>query len=186
MTPTAEADAPAAAAADDAGVLPPYSAENAVCPKCQFAAAFTHYRPAVPPVVMSDWNGGMRRGPLPQRLERECERCSFTWDEALVAAQVGMTVDALVYALDNSLPYPVELDRSVLEYMAFKLLGALHVTARPDNPLWKYSDGRPPVDVAPQPAPAGTAICEVPHETREEEDACEDRRTAHKEKETTR
>ncbi|MEU7323344.1 hypothetical protein ABZ682_22755 [Streptomyces griseoviridis] len=171
MTPTAEAEAPTVAD-DDAGVLPPYSAENAICPKCQFTSAFTHYRPAVPPVVILDWNGGPRRGPLPQRLERECERCSFCWDEALATAQAGMTVDALVYALHSSMPYPVELDLSVLEYMAFKLLAALHVTARPDNPLWKYSNGRPPVPVAPG------DICEVPHETHAEDAACEDRRTS--------
>ncbi|MDX3345961.1 hypothetical protein PV368_11010 [Streptomyces sp. ME02-6979A] len=151
MTSTTHAEAETATVADG-GVLPPYSGTDAVCPKCVFNEAFTWYRPAITrPTNFGDFNGKhARRGPLPERLERECSRCSFKWDEALVVSHLGMTVDALVYALDNSTPYRIELDRPVLEYMAFKLLGALHITARPDNPLWKYSDGRPPAPVAPQ------------------------------------
>ncbi|MFI2434720.1 hypothetical protein [Streptomyces sp. NPDC018693] len=167
-------------AGHDGGVLPPYSAEGAVCPKCLYTEAFTWYRQALTRrVTVSDWNGAVaRRGPLPERHERECGRCTYRWDEALPVDRPGMTVDALVYALDNSTPYPVELDRTVLEHMAFKLLGVLNVTARPDHPLWQYSDGRPPPAVAPQPAQDSTTICEVPHETREEEEACERRRLA--------
>lgn len=149
---TSITQAEAATAADDEGMLPPYSGADAICAKCALNGAFTKIRPAVlRPTVVEDWNGqDVRRGPLPERLERECERCGYRWDEALVVTHPGMTVDALVYALDNSTPYRRELERPVLEYMAFKLLGALHIVARPDNPLWKYSDGRPPAPVAPQ------------------------------------
>ncbi|MFD7957010.1 hypothetical protein ACFV4X_26395 [Streptomyces ardesiacus] len=155
MTSTTQAEA--VTAADDAGVLPPYSGTDAVCPKCVFNEAYTWYRPAINrPTNFEDFNGKhTRRGPLPERLERECQRCGFRWDEALVTSQPGMTVDALAYALDNSTPYRKELERPVLEYMAFKLLGALHIVARPDNPLWQYSDGRAPAPVAPQ-EPADT------------------------------
>jgi hypothetical protein len=155
MTPTVEADAPTAADADG-GMLPPYSAEDAVCPMCQYMEAFTWFRPAiVRTVTVPDWNGALaRHGPLPKRLERECARCTFSWDEALVTGQPGMTVDALAHALDNATPYPVEVDREVLEHMAHELLGMLHVTARPDHALWQYSDGRPPPAAIPEPAPA--------------------------------
>ncbi|MEU6595066.1 hypothetical protein ABZ923_38715 [Streptomyces sp. NPDC046881] len=137
---------------DDGGILPPYSAEQAVCPKCLYTEAFTWYRQALTRrVTIPDWNGApARRGPLPQRHERECGRCTYRWDEALPVDQPGMTVDALVYALDNSLPYPHELDRTVMEYMATKLLGALNISARPEHPLWQYSDGRPTAPTAPQ------------------------------------
>jgi hypothetical protein len=152
MTATDTVDTVDEAPADDGGMMPPYSGEDAVCPKCLFTEAFTWYRQALArPVVVPDWNGGTaRRGPLPERHERECGRCTYRWDEALPVDRPGMTVDALVYALDNSLPYPLQLERSVLEYMASKLLGTLHVAARPDHPLWQYSDGRPPATVQPQ------------------------------------
>ncbi|MFF5968184.1 hypothetical protein ACFY64_31575 [Streptomyces collinus] len=192
MNSTAEADV--STAADDGGILPPYSGTDAICPKCVYSEAFTWYRPAiVRPNVVADWNGATtRRGPLPQRLERECGRCAFKWDEALVTSQPGMTIDALAYVLDNSTPFPIELDRPVAEYMASKLLAALHIVARPDHPLWKYDDGRPRPTATPQPMPADTAICEEPHETRDEEDACKERRLAqadrpaHDDKEQTR
>ncbi|MEU1853957.1 hypothetical protein ABZ499_33040 [Streptomyces sp. NPDC019990] len=165
-------DAPAPAldtAAAGAGTLPPYSADQAICPKCLHTEAFTWYRqPLTRCTTVPDWNGATaRRGPLPERHERECGRCTYRWDEALPVDRPGMTVDALVYALGHALPYPAELDPPVLERMACKLLNVLNVSARPDHPLWQYSDGRPPA-----------GICEVPHATREEEDACEARRTS--------
>lgn len=179
MTATDTADVDQEPAADDGGMLPPYSAEDAVCPMCQNREAFTWFRPALPPnAFQTDWNGGPRRGGRPKRLERECARCTYQWDEALVADQPGMTVDALAYALDNVLPYPHELDRAVLERMAFKLLKVLHVTARPNHPLWQYSDGRP--------STATPEICEVPHATPSAKEACERLRAAKHSKESTR
>lgn len=176
MTATDAVDIAEPAEADDGGMLPPYSGEDAVCPKCLHAEAFTWYRsPLAPRLLQPDWNGTLRRGPRPERLERECSRCTYKWDEALVVDRPGMTIDALVHALDNATPYPVELDREVLEHVAHQLLAMLYLTARPDHPLWQYSDGRPPATTAPQ-DPAASPVCEVPHATRDDEEACESRR----------
>ncbi|PWI16038.1 hypothetical protein DI272_19090 [Streptomyces sp. Act143] len=156
----------------DDGMLPPYSAEEAVCPMCQNNEAFTWFRAALPPnTVQTDFNGTTRRGARPQRLERECARCTYKWDEALAVARPGMTIDALVYALDNSTPYPVELDAAVLHSMALRLHACLRITARPDHPLWQYNDGRPQTTATPQ-----TPTCEETHATREDEEACEQAR----------
>ncbi|MXM66762.1 hypothetical protein GR925_25855 [Streptomyces sp. HUCO-GS316] len=166
--PPALPDAPPAA--DDGGILPPYSGADAVCPKCLYGDADTEYKPPIVRMTVDEHNGRTaRRGPLPERLERRCIRCDYRWDEALVADADGMTVDALTHALDNALPYPVELDRPVLEAAARELLKMLRVVARPDHPLWQYSQGTPPVPVAPTP-------CEELHPTPEDEDACERRR----------
>lgn len=155
---------------DDGGLLPPYSGADAVCPKCLFGGAGTEYQPPIIRPSIEEYNNAVvRRGPLPERLERRCNRCDYRWDEALVVDTDGMTVDALTYALDNALPYPVELDRHVLELTAVELLKMLRVIARPDHALWQYSHGTPPV-------PAVPAICEELHPTPEDEDACERRR----------
>ncbi|MEU0671333.1 hypothetical protein ABZ330_00275 [Streptomyces sp. NPDC006172] len=58
--------------------LPPFSGDDAKCPKCSNEGAFTEHKKAGVP--RSDGYGGMR---LPERLERRCGRCDFTWDEAL-------------------------------------------------------------------------------------------------------
>lgn len=138
---------------DDGGVLPPYSGADAVCPKCLFGDAGTEYQPPIIRPTIEEYNNAVvRRGPLPERLERRCNRCDFRWDEALVDDTDGMTVDALTYALDNALPYPVDLDRQVLEATAVALLTMLRIVARPDHPLWQYSQGAPRVPVAPTPA----------------------------------
>ncbi|MYR58325.1 hypothetical protein GTY54_19500 [Streptomyces sp. SID625] len=164
------------AAAEYGGMLPPYSAEDAVCPMCQNREAFTWFRPAMPPnAVQADWNGTARRGGLPMRLERECARCTYKWDEALVIDRPGMTIEALAYALDNAAPYQVDLDRAVLEHIAHQLLLMLYVTARPDHPLWQYSDGRPSATATPQPTLEGSGVCEVPHASHDAEDACDRR-----------
>ncbi|WTW95451.1 hypothetical protein OG216_19610 [Streptomycetaceae bacterium NBC_01309] len=72
--------------------LPAFSADDAVCAKCSHTEALTTYRPAQPQ-RLSEFNGRAElRGPLPERLERQCQRCDFTWDEALhppTAAQGG-------------------------------------------------------------------------------------------------
>lgn len=129
--------------------LPPYSGEETPCPKCSNTRARTTWRPAVGRRTLSDLAHG---GPLPERLERECERCDFQWDEALCPPGCGMTVEALAHAIDNSTPYPVELHTEVCTYMARYLLECLHVGARPDHPLWQYDEGRPPEQVEPTPA----------------------------------
>lgn len=47
--------------------------------------------------------------------------------------QVG--IEELVHALDNSTPYPVELDRDLLRFMAGELLKMLEITKRPHS-VW--------------------------------------------------
>lgn len=156
----------AKAAADTGGTLPPYSGPQVVCAKCSHVGAFTEHHAAGTPgrTLGSDTRWG-RVASLPERLERRCERCDFAWDEALCPPGCGMTVEALAHAIHNATPYPIELDREVRTFMARYLLECLHVTARPEHALWQYDDGRPPA-----------GICEEPHPTAEEEDACERRR----------
>lgn len=61
--------------------LPPYSGDDVQCPKCRNVGASTRYRAA------GEHGENDRRtwGPSPkgERLERECSRCDYTWDEAL-------------------------------------------------------------------------------------------------------
>ncbi|MEW2568394.1 hypothetical protein [Streptomyces sp. NPDC047070] len=172
------------AADAEGGILPPYSGDDPLCPKCADTQAHTDYRPAIDTRrIAAEWNGKIvLRGPLPERLERTCTRCSYQWVETLCPPGPGMTVEALAHALDNSTPYPVDLDAEVRTVMARYLLDCLVVSARPDHPLWQYDAGQPPETVQPTPAeecpaaPAGLAVCEFLHRTREEEDACEQRR----------
>lgn len=164
MDQTTAAVAKAAAAGS---TLPPYSGPGTLCPKCSNLGAYTEHRDAIAPgVLLQSDSGRFRRGPLPERLKRRCERCDYTWDEALCPPGCGMTVEALAHAVDNATPYPVELHSEVCTFMARYLLECLHITARPEHPLWQYDDGRP----------AHLDMCEVPHPTTAEEEECERRR----------
>lgn len=54
--------------------LPPYTGDDAQCPKCSNVGAFT------------EWQDAYRMGAAEldsERLRRRCERCDFEWDEAL-------------------------------------------------------------------------------------------------------
>jgi hypothetical protein len=54
--------------------LPPYSGEDALCPKCSNIGAYT------------EWLEANRLGASeldPERLRRCCSRCDYTWNEAL-------------------------------------------------------------------------------------------------------
>jgi hypothetical protein len=67
----------------EAEPLPPYSGDETDCPKCGYIQADTRYR-APRPKSLWEWNDQtIPRGPLPERLQRTCSRCDFTWDEAL-------------------------------------------------------------------------------------------------------
>ncbi|MFM9590764.1 hypothetical protein ACKI16_29680 [Streptomyces scabiei] len=157
-----------------APTLPAYSGPDAVCPKCLHEGAFTHYQAATTRTTLVERNGTTEyRGPLPEHHQRQCERCDYTWDEDLAIDADGMTVEALAHALHRACPHPVELDRDAREDTARELLQMLRITARPEHPLWQYDDGRPQVFTA-------SAICEEPHPTREDEDACERRRAPRK------
>lgn len=151
----------------DGTVLPPYSGEETACPKCSHSEARTVYRMALSGRQLRDWNdGAVQRGPLPERLERECMNCGFTWDESLCPPGCGMTVEALAHAIDNSTPYPVDLQPEVATYMARYLLECLRVAARPDHPLWQYDDG----------SPVHEHLCKLWHPTAEEKAECLRRR----------
>lgn len=58
--------------------LPPFSGDDAVCPKCSNEGAYTEHKPAGEP--RSGEFAGIGQ---PERLERRCDRCGFVWDEAL-------------------------------------------------------------------------------------------------------
>jgi hypothetical protein len=72
---------------DQPETLPPFSGDEPACPKCGHKGASTRYRNARPRALWNTWNDEIvMRGPLPERLQRECERCDFLWDEALAGA----------------------------------------------------------------------------------------------------
>lgn len=155
----------------DGGVLPPYSGEETPCPKCSHPEAYTKHQHALAPAtLLRDDAGTLRRGPLPERLRRECKSCEYSWDEDLCPPGCGMTVDALAHALSQATPFPMEIPTEAHVYTARQLLTMVTVVARPDHPVWQYDTGQP----TPQPAPLD--ICEAVHETVEEEAACEHRR----------
>lgn len=61
--------------------LPPFSGDNTTCPKCSHRGAATCHRAA------GEHGSGdmptLRPSAKGERLERECWRCDFVWDEAL-------------------------------------------------------------------------------------------------------
>ena len=61
--------------------LPPYSGDNPTCLKCSHQGAITRHRAA------GEHGSGdpATFGPSPkgERLERECQRCDYVWDETL-------------------------------------------------------------------------------------------------------
>lgn len=70
--------------------LPPFSGDEPACVKCGHKGASTYYRAASPRGMRHDWNGRHEMcGPLPERLERQCLRCGFQWDEALATSAGG-------------------------------------------------------------------------------------------------
>ncbi|MGX1513977.1 hypothetical protein [Streptomyces collinus] len=132
--------------------LPPYSGEHTTCAKCRNIGAVTRYRPAAHWRVMTELNGRRRPGPQPERLERECHRCDYQWDEALPAddrADGGLTVDQLAHALDNCTPYRIELHPEIARFMAERLAEMCAVYPVPGHPVWQPEEEPPPA-VAPQ------------------------------------
>ncbi|MGW0550529.1 hypothetical protein [Streptomyces altiplanensis] len=63
-------------------VHPPYSGPEVTCTKCGHGGAFTTYR-GYGQCLHGDLAESIGYEPNP-RLHRECERCSFSWDEATV------------------------------------------------------------------------------------------------------
>ncbi|MEU6628384.1 hypothetical protein ABZ905_08830 [Streptomyces parvus] len=143
---------------DQTAALPPFTGDDAVCPMCSHFETLTRYRPAKG-MVVEDFNGKPRRGPLPERLERECGRCDFAWDEALLppaqaAATPPATVEDLAFALACSHEgWALDLSQECAEHMARQLLDMLNVTLRLGHHVWHI----PQVTPAPA-APAAPLL----------------------------
>lgn len=148
-------------------VLPPFTGTGSVCAKCRFNEAYTYYRPANAR-LFTEWNGRQQvRGPLPERLERQCQRCDFQWEEALVPScgypaageedsdpgEGEISVRDLVLALDDSCAYPLEIHPDALAFVATSLLERVRAYRRPGHPLWQ-TEQEPPSTAVPEPAPA--------------------------------
>ncbi|MFJ5890358.1 hypothetical protein [Streptomyces californicus] len=115
--------------------------------------------------VLEDFNGKPRRGPLPERLERECVRCDFAWDEALrppgrAAEAQPATVEDLAYALARSHEgQALDLSPGCAEHMARQLLDMLSVTLRLGHPVWRAPQAAP-LPVAPVPVASAAKVME--------------------------
>ncbi|MGW5636446.1 hypothetical protein [Streptomyces sp. NPDC003832] len=60
--------------------LPPFSGDETKCVKCGNVGAYTNYRKKGEP---SPGRIAVGAGP-PERLDRVCARCDYTWPEACV------------------------------------------------------------------------------------------------------
>lgn len=147
-------DEPATATA-----LPPYSGEDAVCAKCSYMdGIFTAFRPACARFGLEERNGVTGyRGPLPERLERSCGRCDYTWDEALDPADPEVrpaTVLDVAYALERSHDgWALEISPGLTEHIARVLLEMTQILVRVDHPVWQPAPPRAPL-LAPPAVPA--------------------------------
>ncbi|MFF4292163.1 hypothetical protein ACFY0N_00735 [Streptomyces vinaceus] len=136
--------------------LPPYSGAETACIKCSYLEAFTRYRPACQRSA-DEFNGALRRGPLPERLERSCGRCDFQWDEALAPAPAAAvrpaTIGELAHAIQQCSPYPVHPEAA--DHAARRMQEVLFAQVRTDHPMWAPPQpqpvvpGRPSLLVAP-------------------------------------
>lgn len=126
--------------------LPPYSGEETLCAKCSYPEAYTIYRRASFHPVAEDYNGPTYRGPLPERLERCCQRCDYKWDEALAPAPAAAPASAtdVALALTEAAPRALDLTSEAAEAAARALLDMLHVQRRPDHPVWRRDPGSMP------------------------------------------
>lgn len=119
--------------------LPPYSGQETTCIKCGNLEAFTRYRSACTR-RMWEFNGAIgMRGPFPERLERQCQCCDYTWDEALNPADSGSgsraaTTEEIAFALQASRPYGADLHPELAAHMAGRLQNMLQVLVRTDHP----------------------------------------------------
>ncbi|MFB8347983.1 hypothetical protein [Streptomyces niveus] len=127
-------------------LLPPFSGDETECAMCSNLEAFTVFRPATAHVI-EEFNGRLeRRGPLPKRLERRCQRCDYQWDEALNPSPCvrPATAQEIGYALTQAgRRWAVDLDPGLVTQMAFDLAEMLHVLVRLDHPMWLAHPGRP-------------------------------------------
>ncbi|WP_327415453.1 hypothetical protein [Streptomyces sp. NBC_01233] len=121
--------------APDDDRLPPYSGEYTVCAKCSHDTAITRHRVAGEHGTNDPHTWGRsRKG---ERLERQCWRCDYTWDEALAPptgpAPHDVTVDDLARLLEGAHEgWALDLSPECAEHMARALLAALSVRYRHD------------------------------------------------------
>ncbi|WNI31477.1 hypothetical protein [Streptomyces sp. ITFR-6] len=157
-----------AAVAEKTDGLPPFSGESTVCVKCSDSEAFTRFRPACPRGLW-EYNGRTdMRGPLPERLERQCQRCDFQWDEALnpTPGARPATNQEIAYALQQShAGWALDLSAECAAYMAHQLTEMLHLLVRLDHPMWLPRPGRPllvPPQGPVEPNPQHTSAVPIP------------------------
>ncbi|WNI20350.1 hypothetical protein [Actinacidiphila sp. ITFR-21] len=134
-------------------LLPPYTGEMSPCAKCANPEAFTRYRPALGHGLL-EVNGVMTRGPLPERLERTCQRCDYQWDEALAPAPGTRPAAAEEFAraLEQShAGWALDLSPECAEHMAARLLEVMAVRVPLDFPAG-WGAGPRPLFAAPPPA----------------------------------
>lgn len=55
--------------------------------------------------------------------------------------------DDLIFAIDDSFPYPIEYPEEVLGYMADRLLGSCLIEKNPDGELWNPAQPDPEVEI---------------------------------------
>ncbi|MFI0827219.1 hypothetical protein ACH4Q7_22500 [Streptomyces roseolus] len=117
--------------------LPPYTGDDATCAKCAFPEARTRYRKAGS--YRDDEMTLFGPSPRPERLERECLRCDYVWDEALnppdAPEPIGreLTITELADALSASHQgWALDLSPELAAHMAVGLLRTLDVRTRPD------------------------------------------------------
>lgn len=65
--------------------LQPYSGDKPTCPKCSNKGAFTEYR--AHGKCLHDRAGGVLGFSPNERLHRQCTRCDYAWDEAIVISR---------------------------------------------------------------------------------------------------
>lgn len=89
-----------------------------------------------------------------RRMAREALKHTEAREKENQASEAGgITAAELAHALDNSTPYPIELDRELCRFMAERLLEMTAVSKRPKHDVWQ-SDEEPP---GVQPEPIGPA-----------------------------
>lgn len=71
-------------------------------------------------------------------------------DEVHPDPVISVTVDELAHAIDNSTPYPIELDSSLCRFMAERLLEMVTIVKRTEHAVWQPDEEPPP---GPQPQP---------------------------------
>lgn len=73
--------------------FPPFSGDDVRCSKCGNDGASTTYRSHGRCIHQVSHNVVIRIGELNERLCRECRRCGYRWDEAVMPSTILREVD---------------------------------------------------------------------------------------------